>query len=273
VIDDAGALATELEGDGREVLGRRAHDDAPDVAVARVEDVVEALLEQLRRLGHAALDDLHGAAVEVLGHELRDQLGCGGRDLGGLDQRAAAGGQSANQRREGELEGVVPGRDDQGDAQRLGAHAALAGLIDQRRGYALGLHPTREVLLHVDDVVRHERHLRRVGLEARLAHVGGEGVEDVVLMLAHQSQERVELSASPLLGARLATIEAAVELGHERGDLVEGGAGRRKSVRLNAGHVILRVAIIVQSSPRAHGVRRSAVLRHTGSPPRQGRDA
>src|SRR4029079_9692337 len=39
-VDDDGALAAELEGDRGQVLGRGLRDDAPDRAVAGVEDVV-----------------------------------------------------------------------------------------------------------------------------------------------------------------------------------------------------------------------------------------
>jgi hypothetical protein len=48
--DDRRALATELERDRREVFRGRPHDDAADLAVAGVEDVVEALLQQRRGL-------------------------------------------------------------------------------------------------------------------------------------------------------------------------------------------------------------------------------
>ena len=60
--DDGRALATELERDRREVLRRSGHDDPADGAVAGVEDVVELLGEQRRRLVDAAGDDLHDAA-------------------------------------------------------------------------------------------------------------------------------------------------------------------------------------------------------------------
>ena len=65
-VDDRRALAAELERDRREVLGRGGHHDAADRAVAGVEDVVPALVEQRGGLGHAALDDRDRVGVEVL---------------------------------------------------------------------------------------------------------------------------------------------------------------------------------------------------------------
>ena len=50
LVDDARALAAELERDRRQVLGGGFHDDAPDGAVARVEDVIESLGQKLGRL-------------------------------------------------------------------------------------------------------------------------------------------------------------------------------------------------------------------------------
>jgi hypothetical protein len=45
---------------------RCLHHDAPDRAVARVEDVIEALGQERSRLGHTALDHRHRFAVEIL---------------------------------------------------------------------------------------------------------------------------------------------------------------------------------------------------------------
>ena len=56
--DVHGTLAAELEGDGSEVLGRGRVDDPAHGRAARVEDVVEALLEELGGLGHASVHNL-----------------------------------------------------------------------------------------------------------------------------------------------------------------------------------------------------------------------
>ena len=57
--DVHGALSAQLEGDGRQVLGGGRVDDPADGGAPRVEDVVEALLQQLGRLGNASVDDLN----------------------------------------------------------------------------------------------------------------------------------------------------------------------------------------------------------------------
>jgi len=62
LVDVAGALASQLQGDGGEVARRRLHHQAAHRAAPGVEDVVEALLQELLGLCHAAGD--HG--IEVL---------------------------------------------------------------------------------------------------------------------------------------------------------------------------------------------------------------
>ena len=75
LVDDARALAAELERDGRQVLGGGFHDDAADRAVAGVEDVIEPLGQELGRFGDAPLDHLDAFAVDIFGQPRRNQLG------------------------------------------------------------------------------------------------------------------------------------------------------------------------------------------------------
>ena len=55
LVDVAGALAPQLQGDGGEVAGRRLHHQTAHRAAAGVEDVVEALLQQLLQRGSHAI--------------------------------------------------------------------------------------------------------------------------------------------------------------------------------------------------------------------------
>ncbi len=66
LVDDARALAAELERDRRQVLGGGLHDDAADRAVARVEDVVEPLGQQRGRLWHAPFDDSDTLVIDII---------------------------------------------------------------------------------------------------------------------------------------------------------------------------------------------------------------
>ena len=68
-VDDGRALAAELERHRREVLRGGGHHHPTDGAVAGVEDVVPALVEQRGGLGHAAFDHGDRVGVEVARHE------------------------------------------------------------------------------------------------------------------------------------------------------------------------------------------------------------
>ncbi|TNN66437.1 hypothetical protein EYF80_023345 [Liparis tanakae] len=53
LVDVAGALAAQLQGDRRQVLGSCLHDEFPHHAVAGVEDMIKPLTQQLLGLRHA----------------------------------------------------------------------------------------------------------------------------------------------------------------------------------------------------------------------------
>lgn len=53
LVNVAGALAAQLQGDGREVFGSGLHDQLSHHAVAGVEDVIEPLTQQLLGLRHS----------------------------------------------------------------------------------------------------------------------------------------------------------------------------------------------------------------------------
>ena len=53
LVDVAGALSPQLQGDGGQVLGCGLHDQAAHHAVARVEDVIEPLAKELLGLWYA----------------------------------------------------------------------------------------------------------------------------------------------------------------------------------------------------------------------------
>jgi hypothetical protein len=67
LIDHAGLLPPSSSVTGVKMLGRRPHDDAADVCATGVEDVIEALLEQLGGLLDRSLDHPNGTSVEIRG--------------------------------------------------------------------------------------------------------------------------------------------------------------------------------------------------------------
>ena len=220
--DDRRALATQFERDRREVFCRSAHHHAADLAVAGVEDVIEAFLQQGRGLVDTAGDDRNRRTVEVPGDELLDQRRHRGSDLGGLQHRSVARRQCRHERSEQQLDRVVPRGDDADRAERLGPQRRLAGLERQRHPDLLRSGPRIEVLEGVIDLVDREGDLGRVRLDARLADVGDQRVDEPVLFLDEQLAEPLQLDAARLDIAQYAGSKPGLEFLDDVGDAVHG---------------------------------------------------
>ena len=95
----AGLLPPSSSVTGVRCFGRGAHHDAADGAVARVEDVVEALREQRGRLVDRTVTTATAALVEIPGNEVGERGGRRRRDLGRLEDRGVARRERRDQRR------------------------------------------------------------------------------------------------------------------------------------------------------------------------------
>ena len=139
VADDGRALPAQFQRHRGQVAGRSLHDQPADATATGVEDVVPALGQQRRRRAGVAFDDGHRFGVEVA----RDPRGEGGRGGWAQLRRLAAhrvtGCDGIGHGEQEQLDGIVPGGDDQHGAQWLGDDAGpagldLAGYPDRRRG-------------------------------------------------------------------------------------------------------------------------------------------
>ena len=162
--------------------------------------MIEALSEQLGGLGHTAFDDSDRRVAHLV-----DQRGEGGGrmrcELAGLGHHGVARGDRGHHRRQQQLHRVVPGGDHAHHAHRLGHDERLGRLVRQRRVHLLRLHPAAQVRLSVRDVVEDERDLREPGLEGRLAEVGGQRIEQLLLVLAQQISHAIERVLAPRVRA------------------------------------------------------------------------
>ena len=205
-----------------------AHHDPADGAVAGVEDVVEALGQQGRGLRDAALDDGDRVGVEVL----RQQPGHGGGGRGGqfagLDDDRVAGGERADQRGEQELERVVPGRDDEDDAERVvlrpgrGVGAEVCG---DRGG--LGAQPAVEVVQGVVDLADGEVDLGAEGFRGALAEVRVEGGGQLLAVLGEQFAQPARAGRAPRDGLGAAGSGRWRAAGRRRRRARRGSSGSR----------------------------------------------
>lgn len=95
--------------------------------------MVEALAQQLRRLRHGALHEAEGVRIHVARQQRLDQGRAGGGHLRGLQHRHVARGHGGDERVEQQLDGEVPGADDEHHAQRLPLDVGAAGDQHSRR--------------------------------------------------------------------------------------------------------------------------------------------
>ena len=175
-VHDAGAFAAQLQYDGREVPRRGGHDDPPQLGAAREEDEVPAPVQQQRIDVAVALDDGDVAlVVDFADHraERRRDVRRVGR---GFQYGGAARRDGSDERVEQQLHGIVPRRDDERRAERLGEDAARRGKEFERRGPPLGAHPAAEVAEVVPHLAPHDAQLGEAGLLGGFAQVLPQGV-------------------------------------------------------------------------------------------------
>jgi len=170
-VHDDGALAAELQRDGREIFGRSLHHDLADGDAAGEENGVEALRQQRAVFRASALDSGDIAWVKRLGDELRD--GRAGR--GGISRRlydgTVAAGDRAHQRRQAELNGIIPRRDDQRNAIRLRRDKAFRVELRQRRRDGALTHPALQMLQMEAHLLEHHARFAHINLHRGLAEV------------------------------------------------------------------------------------------------------
>jgi hypothetical protein len=142
--------------------------------------------------------------VEILRHQFRDRFGTGRRHLRGLDDRGIAPGDRRNERRQRQHDRIIPGADDEPDAERIEAYLGAPGRHDQRRADVQGMHPAPQVVARIGRFVGDVFHVGRISIDAVAAQILPQRRAEVVGALGHQSMEGIELSLAPFDGTSLA---------------------------------------------------------------------
>jgi len=231
VIDDARALAAKLERHRRELLRGRFHHDAGDSPISRVEDVVEALLEERAGLFGTALDKCHAARVQVPRHEAAQQFRDMRRDLRRLQHHTVARRNRTHERGEQQLDRVVPRSNDQDDAERLAEDAGAGGLLLKRGSNLLRAHPSGQLLFREQRLALHDGDVGDARFERRLAQIGLERSQEIFCVVVHHAHDLIELALAPQGRAGLTGIERGAQALHERRN--RGDVGRRVGCRLD----------------------------------------
>ena len=198
------------------MLGRGVGHDATDPTVAGIEDVVEALCEQFGGFFDAALDHRNRAAVEVLRHEHCQGGARRGGDLARLHDHGIASRDRPHERREGEHQRVVPGGNDERNAEGFEDHLGRSRLHDEGCGDSARAHPLRQVRERVLDLAQQKADLGDLRLNGSLAEVGVQRGFEVCLALGEHVAHALELLATPLFASREALPEAVSQPGYDR---------------------------------------------------------
>ena len=165
-VDDRRRFAAEFERDRRQIASGRFGDETADPGRAGEDQMIE------RQRGEGFRDLLldaghhHFAGVELGGNQLLQQRGKPRHQFARLDHHPVARGDRADCRRQGQLQRIIPGRDDADDAERLRDQPVLGRHELQRGGDAPRRHPFFQVLGGVLDFAEHEHRLREQGLDA-----------------------------------------------------------------------------------------------------------
>ncbi len=163
-VDDGGRFAAEFERDRRQIAPCCFGHEAADPGRSGEDQVIER--QRREALCDLLLDagDHHFAGVEFGRDQLLQQRGKPRHQFARLDHHPVARGDRAHRRRQGQLQRIIPGRDDADDAERLrdqpvfGRHELHCGGDAPRR------HPFLQVFGGVLDFAEHEHRFREQGL-------------------------------------------------------------------------------------------------------------
>jgi hypothetical protein len=153
------------------MLGRCGVDDLPDLRTAGEEDHVPTLPQERRRLRNGTFDDGNRLTVEVAGHELRDHRRgrCG--DLRRLENGGVTRGERGHERREHQLERLVPGGDDQGHTEGITPHHGVSGSQRRRELDRLRLDPLVHMLERLVGVPHTELDVHEISVDSVAAEI------------------------------------------------------------------------------------------------------
>ena len=116
-----------------------------------------------------------------------------------LTNDCVARSNGGDHRRQQQLHRIVPRRDDACDAHWFGDHMRRTRLEGQRGGDSIGLHPRAEVGERVVDFAGDVAEFGSPRLEARLAKIGCQRVEQFLFPLLHEVAQPLERCAAPRL--------------------------------------------------------------------------
>ena len=216
LIDDAGALPSQLEHHRRQLVRRGSHHRTTHGRASREEHEVPPLVEQpfvhARRAGKCA--DV--PRRKRLAEQLDEQLACRARGSGGFDGDAVARRDGVDERHERKLERVVPRTQHENHAVWRGKHFRAGREMGDGSRNAARTRPRFHVLAAKADLLVHQAELGGVRFERALSEILAQCAKDPVLVALQRRLQTHERLPSRLDGQRRPCREVTAHMLHLR---------------------------------------------------------
>ena len=181
--DDARAFSAKLQRQRRQMFGRGPHHRLSERRSARKKNRIETLFQHLFDDLGPSLQKRHVTGRKNLADQsFQQRLGMRNQRRG-LQHGAVAGRQGADQRIQQQLHRVVPRRDDQHHAQRLGHDAASGRQERQRRRHASPGRPALQAAKMAGDLLQYDSDLGQVTFRRRLMQIQPQRLAQSVRMI------------------------------------------------------------------------------------------
>ncbi len=159
-IDDNGAFAAEFERNRCQVLCRCLHHAFAYLRASGEKDMVKRQFQQGLGYGGVAFEQADFFRRETLLNDLLHHGRTGGRKFGRFQDHAVAGSHGGHQRIEGQVEGEIPGRQNEAYAFGFVPDFRTGAEGDQRRADLFRAHPAAQTLYGMANFSTNEPHFR-----------------------------------------------------------------------------------------------------------------
>ena len=179
---DTRAFPAQFERDGRQMPGCTGHDLTAEGSASGIENMVEALCQQLlhhlRCVGHQRRLLLRKTLADDLRQHRRRRRSARRR----FQYHTVPRSQRSDERQQRQLQRIIPRRNDEHHTQRLIADAAPRRPCKKRGRDTPEPHPAFQVVQREADFTQHDADFGHITLDGRLTQIGTQGIAQGLLM-------------------------------------------------------------------------------------------
>eukprot|EP00128_Syssomonas_multiformis_P010618 Colp12_sorted_trinity150504_noHs@10560 len=209
--NEHGVLAAKLKRARCQVLGSRLGNHLSDRGATSEEDVVELGFEQLTSAlaisTEVGTHHLHDVGIHVLGDQLSEEMSNVLGHHAGLEDHSVAGSDSAQQRKEGQHNGVVPCADDENDTERLLVDKILTREAEEAEALLFRQGPLRKILNHSVEIVEGNEKIVESCLELGAAKISLDCSNKLLLIFNKKTSKCLQLFDALRKRAGVATLK------------------------------------------------------------------